>query len=380
MKVVIVGGGISGLFIAYELAKRGVKDVTVIEQSYLGSGASFRNVGCFRASFTSEEHVALMKKSIELWLGYREELGIELEQSGYLWIARRHETVESFRKLSMFHNSLGVPTKVLSADEVLEIQPGLNKNLVAGALFDPIAGRMPILKNIVKLYLRVRNLGVKFLFYTKALRLKASNYKVHAVETSRGVIDGEVFIIAAGGRGSRELLSTVGVKAPIIDETRYAVISEPYARFIRTAIIIDWDTPGAPYVTQTDHGGIIFARNIPEEPEVPIISHKMDSIGLLVKPLIELIPVLRYVNLVRSWIGYYDTTPDHHPIYGPVKPYENLFIAAGFSGHGVMMAPITGTVIADWVLNGRPSTPIAERLMLERFEKGRLIKELAVVG
>jgi sarcosine oxidase subunit beta len=380
MKVVIVGGGISGLFITYELAKRGVKDVTVIEQSYLGSGASFRNVGCFRASFTSEEHVVLMRKSIELWLRYREELGIELEQSGYLWIARKHETVESFRKLSMFHNSLGVPTRVLSADEVLEIQPGINKNLVAGGLFDPVAGRMPILKNIVKLYLRVKNLGVKFLFYTKALRLKTSDYKVHAVETSQGVIEGDVFIIAAGGRGSRELLSTVGVKVPIIDETRYAVISEPYARFIRTAIIIDWDTPGAPYVTQTDHGGIIFARNIPEEPEAPITSHKMDSLGLLVKPLIELIPVLKHVNLVRSWIGYYDTTPDHHPIYGPVKPYENLFIAAGFSGHGVMMAPITGTVIADWVLNGKPSISIAEKLMLERFEKGQLIKELAVVG
>jgi sarcosine oxidase subunit beta len=79
-------------------------------------------------------------------------------------------------------------------------------------------------------------------------------------------------------------------------------------------------------------------------------------------------------------MGYYDMTPDHHPIYGPVKPFENLYIAAGFSGHGLMMAPITGVLIADWILHGRPRISVAENLVLERFETGRLVKEIAVVG
>jgi sarcosine oxidase subunit beta len=79
-------------------------------------------------------------------------------------------------------------------------------------------------------------------------------------------------------------------------------------------------------------------------------------------------------------MGYYDMTPDHHPIYGPLPPYENLFIAAGFSGHGMMMGPVTGKLIASWILDGRPYIEVANNLTVERFKTGRLVKELAVIG
>lgn len=380
MRVVIVGGGVSGLFTAYELLKRGIRDVVVLEERYLGSGGSTRNIGCFRSSFTSPEHVILMKKSIELWLAYREELGLQLKQTGYLWIARRRETLDVFKKLAAFHNEYGVPTRVLDRDEAARIQPGLNKGIVAGALFDPTAGRMPVLENIVKLYLKLKSLGVVFHFYTRVNRLTVSGYRVKSAITSRGEVEGDVFVIAAGGRGTRELLASANVEFPVVDETRHPVITEPYAEIIRPALIIDWDTPGAPYVTQVEHGGLIFARNISDIHEAPLTSHRVDAISATIKPLVELIPVLRHVNILRYWIGYYETTPDHHPVYGPVPPYENLYVAAGFSGHGLMMGPVTGLLIADWILSGRPSIPVAENLTIERFKTGKLVREVAIVG
>ena len=380
MRVVIVGGGISGLFTAYELWKRGIRDIVVLEERYLGSGGSTRNIGCFRSSFTSPEHVLLMKRSIELWLKYRDELNLQLKQSGYLWIARRLETLDVFKKLAAFHGEYGVPTRVVDPDKAEQIQPGLNRKAVVGALFDPTAGRMPVLENIVKLYLKLKSLRVVFHFYTKVLRLHASNYRVKSATTSRGVVDGDVFVVAAGGRGTRELLSSINVEFPVVDETRHPVITEPYTEVIRPALIIDWDTPGAPYVTQTEHGGLIFARNISDAHEAPITSHRIDVIGTTIRPIIELLPALRYVNILRYWIGYYETTLDHHPVYGPVQPYENLFVAAGFSGHGLMMGPVTGELVADWVLNGKPSIPLAENLTIERFKTGKLVKELAIVG
>jgi sarcosine oxidase subunit beta len=380
VRVVIVGGGISGLFTAYELLKRGIRDVVVLEEKYLGSGGSTRNIGCFRSSFTSPEHVILMKKSIELWLAYREELGLQLKQTGYLWIARRQETLDVFEKLAAFHNEYGVPTRVLDRDEAARIQPGLNKGIVAGALFDPTAGRMPVLENIVKLYLKLKSLGVVFHFYTRVNRLTVSGYRVKSAITSRGEVEGDVFVIAAGGRGTRELLASANVEFPVVDETRHPVITEPYAEIIRPALIIDWDTPGAPYVTQVEHGGLIFARNISDIHEAPLTSHRVDAISATIKPLVELIPVLRHVNILRYWIGYYETTPDHHPVYGPVPPYENLYVAAGFSGHGLMMGPVTGLLIADWILSGRPSIPVAENLTIERFKTGKLVREVAIVG
>ena len=380
MRVIIIGAGINGLFVAYELWKRGIRDIVVIEEKYLGAGGSLRNAGCFRSSFTSLEHVILMKKSIELWLSCKRELDLELKQSGYLWIARKLETVEVFKKLSAFHNEYGVPTRILGVEEAGQIQPGLNKSIVAGALFDPTAGRMPVIENLVKLYLKLRSLGVIFKFHTKVTKLTTSDYRVKSAITSRGEITGDLFIVVAGGRGTRELLATVNVEFPVTDETRHPIITEPYTEIVKPALIIDWDTPGAPYVTQTEHGGLIFARNITDIHEAPLTSHRVDVIGLTIKPIIELLPVLKYVNILRYWIGYYETTPDHHPVYGPVYPYENLYVAAGFSGHGLMMGPVTGLLIADWILNGRPSISIAENLTLERFKTGKLIKEIAIVG
>lgn len=380
MRVVIVGGGISGLFVAYELVKRGVKDIVVIEKYYPGYGGTLRNIGCFRSSFTSKEHVVLMKESIKLWLKLRDELSFEIKQSGYLWIARKPETMSLFEKLSAFHREHGVPTRLVDPVEASDIQPGLNKSLIAGGLFDPTAGRMPIIRNFVKLYLKLKSQGVIFREWTEVYRLNSSGDRINSLQTSRGIIEGDVFVLAAGGRGTRELLSTVGVHVPIVDETRHPVITEPYAEIIKPALVIDWDTPGAPYVTQTEDGGLIFARNIADEPEAPLKSHRADSIGRTVKPVIELIPALRNVRILRYWIGYYEVTPDHHPIYGPVPPFENLFVAAGFSGHGMMMGPITGVLIADWILKGKPGVEVAENLAIERFKTGKLIKEFAVVG
>lgn len=380
MKVVVVGGGISSLFTAYELYKRGVKDIVVVEKGYPGCGGSLRNIGCFRSSFTSPEHVVLMKESINLWLKLREELGLELRQTGYLWIARKPESLDLFKKLVAFHNQYGVPTRLLDPDETRSVQPGLNTKVVVGALFDPTAGRMPIIKNLVKLYTKLKSLGVRFTNYTEVYKLEYSGTRIRSAITSRGVIEGDVFVVAAGGQGTRKLLESVSVNIPIIDETRHPVITEPYVDIIKPALIIDWDSPGAPYVTQTEEGGLIFARNFSDIYEAPLNSYRIDAIARTVKPMIELLPMLRYVRILRYWIGYYETTPDHHPVYGPIYPYENLYVATGFSGHGMMMGPITGVLIANWILEGKPGITIAENLTATRFKTGRLIKEIAIVG
>lgn len=380
MKVLITGAGFSGLFTAYELWKRGVREIVVVDEKYPGYGGSFRNIGCFRSSFTSPEHVILMKKSIEMWLNTVSELGFEIYQKGYLWIARREETVDYFKKLVSFHNEYDVPTRVIDPDEALNIQPGLNKKIIKGAMFDPTAGKMPVFENFVKLYLKLKKLGVLFKTYTKIRGLKASGSRIVEAESDRGVLKADVFIITAGGRGTREILRSIDVELPVVDETRHPVATEQYGEVIKPALVIDWDTPGAPYVTQTKLGTMIFARSIRDENEVSVDSHRVDAISKTVKPIVELIPLLRNINIVRYWIGYYEMTPDHHPVYGPIPHFENLYIAAGFSGHGLMMAPVTGLLTADWVLDGRPSIEIARNLTIERFQTGRLIKEIAIIG
>ncbi len=381
-KVIIVGGGISGLFIAYSLLKKGIKDIFVLEKGYLGSGSTGRCASGIRASFTSKEHIILMRRSIELWIKYsRSELGkygLYYDQGGYVWIATRDETLRMFEELVKLHNSLGVPTRIIDVDELKQKVPSIKVKDIIGAMFDPMAGKSSPFDTIHALYNYLRNANVRVLLHTKVKRVISKGSRVIGVETDGKFIKADIVVVAAGS-DSRDILKRLNVNIPITNLPRHALITEAYKHILKP-LVIDWDTPGAPYIIQTKDGGFYIGREIEEEPETSLYSQRIDFMAKAVKPLTRFFPWLKNVRVLRYWMGYYITTPDHHPIYGPVTNYENLFLATGFSGHGYMMGPITGEIIAEWIVYGRPLTPEAERLTLDRFRRGELIKEIAIVG
>ncbi len=374
---VVIGGGVSGLFTALELAKRGAGKVVVVEEGYLGCGSTLRCATGIRASFTSVEHVELMKRSIQLWKEYSKALGFRYRQGGYLWLASEPETVELFRELSKFHNSLGVPTRIIDADEIKELVPCMSVDREVKGLFDPIAGKADPFGVVYALARECRRLGVEIHDHTKALRLAAKDSKVVGVETSKGFIEAPVAVVAAG-YGTRELLKTVGVDVPLEPVPHYALITERLGRAF-DPLVIDWDAPGVPYIVQTLEGNLLMGAGVTEEPSTDT-SLPREFLFLALRSWSKRFPWLSCVNVLRSWPGFYVCTPDKHPIYGPVGSVEGVYVAAGYSGHGFMMGPVTGEVIASWILDGKPEPRIAERLTIDRFEKGELVREKAIVG
>jgi len=133
-----------------------------------------------------------MKESIKRWLELRDELGFELWQKGYLWVARKEETLDTFKKLIDFHHKFGIPTKVLNVEDVKELEPHLNTKIITGAMFDPTAGKMSVLENFTKLYLKVKSMGVKVIPYTKVLELVAGNGEIRAAKSTRGTLEANV--------------------------------------------------------------------------------------------------------------------------------------------------------------------------------------------
>ncbi len=383
VEYLIIGAGISGLSTAYSLVKRGVKDILVLDESYVSSGSTGRCATGIRASFTSKEHVVLMRHSIELWRKYASgELGREglyYDQGGYVWLATRDESVELFKKLVKLHNSLGVPTRLVDIDELRRLVPPIRPEGVKAVMFDPTAGKSYPFDTLFAILNHVRREGVEVVFHARVKKLVKSAGKVVGAEVEgAGIVKADKVLVAAGS-GSRDLLKTVGVKIPIDNIPRHALITEPYKEAFRP-LVIDWDTPGVPYMVQSKEGGFFMGRDIEERPELPLTSQRIDFMPKVIKPLARFFPWIRNVRVLRYWVGYYVTTPDHHPIYGPAEGVENLYIATGFSGHGYMMGPVTGEVMAEWMLKGRPHIPEAEKLTMDRFERGALIKELAVVG
>ncbi|MCD6085080.1 MAG: FAD-binding oxidoreductase [Desulfurococcales archaeon] len=381
--VLIIGAGISGLSIAYTLTKRGVKDIVVVDAEYVGSGSTSRCATGIRASFTSEEHVVLMKHSVELWreLSKPEELGrygLAFDQGGYVWTASKDESVELFRRLVTLQNSLGVPTRIVDPDKLKGLVPTMKVDEAKAALYDPTAGKSYVFDTLNAYLMACRRKGVKIMEFTSVRKLVASGGRVKAAVTERGEIEADTFIVAAGG-GSKELMESIGIEVPLKNLPRHVMITEAF-KPVFSPLVIDWDAGGAPFIVQTKEGNFIIGREIAEEPEKSLKSVRIDFIPTAIAPIAKWFPWLKYVRVMRYWMGYYVTSPDHHPIYGPVEEYENVYLACGYSGHGYMLAPVTGKLIAEWVLDGRPSIPQAERLTLRRIREGKLIEELAIVG
>ncbi len=374
-EVVVVGAGINGVLTSYFLVERGFNDIVIVEKHYPGSGGTYRCATGIRASFTSAEHVEAMKRSIELWDQLSKKHGFDYRRDGYLWMLSSEEHVEMFKKIVDFHHKLGVNTRIVSVEEIKEIVPDIKPEGLVAGVYDPLAGKADNFRSLLNILSFILNKGVKLYTNTEAKKIIVENNRVKGVETSRGVIEADKVVIAAG-YGSREIAKTAGLDLPLENIPKHALITEAYKYRIKP-LLIDWTSSS--YLVQVFHGGILIGAELEEEPDKPAIN-RIEYLYTAARIWVKYFPWLAEAHILRYWTGYYVMTPDHHPIIGPVEDIEGLYLITGFSGHGFMMAPAASEALADYIVEGRPRLKIMENLRYERFKRGKLIKEIAVFG
>ncbi len=374
-ELLIIGAGIIGVMTAKFLVDNGYKDITIIEKNYPGSGGTFRCATGIRASFTSEEHVELMKEAIDLWPKLAEQHNFQYRRDGYIWLISNEKDLEMFKKVVEFHHQHGVPTRIIDPDDIKEIVPTIRLGKIIAGVHDPLAGKADCFESLLKILQYLRDNGVKIYDHTSAEKIVVENGRAKGVETSRGFIEAEKILVAAG-YGSKKILETVGIDIPMYNLPKHALITEAYKPLFKP-LLIDWDT--ASYIVQVIHGGFLIGANIDEEPDKPALN-RIEYLYLAAKIWTKFFPWLSEVRVLRYWTGYYVMTPDHHPVIGPSEEVENIYIATGFSGHGFMMSPVVGKIMAEYIIEGKTKNKIAERLSPARFKKGELIKEIAVFG
>lgn len=374
-EVLIIGAGINGVLTALFLLDNGVKDIVLIDKHYPGSGGTYRCATGIRASFTSVEHVEAMKRSIELWDQLSKRFNFQYGRTGYIWMLSSEKDLEMFRKIVDFHHKHGVPTKIISPDEIRELVPTIKTDTLVGGVYDPLAGKADNFHSLLNILSYLIKNGVRVYNRVSVEKILVENNRVTGVSTNKGLIEADKIVVTAG-YGSREILKTINIDLPTENVPKHALITEAYKPLFNP-LLIDWKSSS--YIVQVFHGGFLIGAEIEEEPDKPALN-RIDYLYRVVKIWSQYFPWLLETHLLRYWTGYYVMTPDHHPIIGPIKEYENLYVATGFSGHGFMMAPASAEAIADYIVKGKPRLEIMENLKIDRFGKGELIKEIAVFG
>ncbi len=372
--VVIIGAGITGLSVAYYLSRNGVRNIAVIDKSFPGSGSTGRCGTGIRQQFTTREHIVLMRESVKLWREWETSLplSVHFRQGGYLWLLETEKEVSDFEKYVKLQNLFGVESRIIDKYEAKQIVPDLDIENIAGASWCPTDGNAYPFDTVEALKLALKNYGTEINAFEEVVEIETRGGAVKSVITNKETYSTNL-VIDAAGFGARKIAKMAGVDLPLKLYRHQIAVSEPVKVFLEPMIV-----KGELYFTQTYRGRIIGGTDL-NEPETESLQSTERFLEKYATELLSVMPVLSSLNVMRQWAGFYVVSPDHHPILGGT-PVSGFLVATGFSGHGFMLGPVIGKLMAMYVLHGIMYLPEANNLGLDRFEKGKLIEEKAVIG
>jgi len=375
--VVIIGAGINGCALAYELSKRG-KDVVVIDKRHIAAGATGRCGAGVRQQWSTKENALLAKKSVEIFERLNDELdaNIGFRQGGYLIAIHNEEDMAQAKKNVEMQKSIGLPVRIIDRDEIKEIVPILDPDGMEaiGATFCPTDGHADPFKTAYAYANAAMKLGATFYKFTEAKKFRIEDGEIKSVVTNRGEIKAGVVVNAAGAWSS-EIAKMAGLEIPNKPVRKEALVTEPIKR-IFDAMVISFRH--GIYFSQMSHGQILGGIPSPEEKVGYYTEPTFSFLQRMAYMLGKYAPVLKQINIMRQWTGFYDVTPDALPILGFDSRLKGFVHCHGFSGHGFMIAPMVAKLLAQLITGEKLDLPI-DRLSVDRF-KGKVVKEKSVVG
>ena len=370
--VIIVGGGIVGTSTAYYLAKSGVKDIVVLEKNTVCSGSTARCGAGIRAQFGLELNCRLGLASIEVHEGLSEELGMDtgLNQMGYLLVSYTPEEWALFQQNIATQHRAGVMTETLSLQEVKDICPGIQHvDEACGFTFYNRDGTGDPFLTTFALKEGAMRYGARFFKFTEVKAIIKKGDQIAGVETSEGRILADTIILASG-IWTRDIGRTIGIEFPVYGERHQMIVTEPVALGVCPTVLMSFSRDY--YFLQRPNGTVMCGASPAND---FTMNYKTTAANLykIGQSMMEILPRTKDIRIVRHWSGFYDMTPDASPLFGGTN-INGLYVSCGYSGHGYMVGPIAGKVMAQLITGQKTSFDMSPFDYL-RFERGQKILE-----
>lgn len=367
--VAIVGAGIVGLSVALHLVERGNRSVIVFERSGIGAEASGVQPGGVRQQWSTRVNCLLARESLGAYrtIGDRLEGRARpvLESCGYIFLAHSEARMERLTADVAIQNQAGVPSEIVDADAAADLVPDLQTETVVGAAWCQEDGYFDRPQSVVASFAEAvqrQGAGIE----QAGVERLARDGDGWRISLSDGRQVRAARVVLATGYDTPALLGPLGIVAPIGREPRYLFLSDPIRERLLEPLVVSGERSFA--AKQLADGRVLASDTAADGGA----DQAATWLGAIRANIEELLPRLQYVSFPILVEGFYDTTPDHQPIVGQVL--KHLWVAAGFSGHGFMLAPAIGRRLAG-LLSDDPADALLDSFALERFERPTAVGE-----
>jgi sarcosine oxidase subunit beta len=358
-EVVIIGGGVVGCSIAYHLARRGMRDVLVLERDQVGAGTTSKAAGGIRGQFPTETEIRFSLESIRVFERFEEEFGIDpgYRKIGYLFLIAEADDLRGFEARVTLQRRLGVDVRIIGPADAQALVPALRVDDLIAAVWGPddgMAGPAEITNGFAR---RARQLGARILEGVEVGAIERDGSRVRGVRTGQGTVRAPVVVNAAGPAAAR-VARLAGVEVPVHPRRRHIFFTEPFP-----------EIPGPVPLTTDRRSGFYFRKemeqmllspgdveDVGDDVTVAVDRAKIED---TVQKALHRLPVIEKARIAGGWAGLRPLTPDDHAIVGWAPGVEGLFLAVGFGGHGFQHSPATGRLVAEWLTDGAPSMDLS---------------------
>ena len=370
---VIIGGGVMGCSILYNLAVLGVGNSVLLEMDVLGSGSTGRSQAICRMHYSNTVTASMAWESLKVFTNFGEMVGGSsgFVQTGYLVIVEPIDRPGMERNIAL-QQELGIDTRLVSAADVAQLAPMVGVDEDEGLAWEPLSGYADPYQVTTSYATRAREMGAEVMLRNPATGIEITGGRVVAVITPQGRVETPVAVVAAGPWSRREM-AKIGVDLPLSTvRHQVATLTRPLDRIPHHPIVGDI---AQSFSFRPDGSSMTMVGFGEDDVEVDDYSQgvDMEAVAVNLAKLARRMPPMADSYFRGGWSGLFTITPDWHPILDRVPGIDGLYCAVGFSGHGFKLSPMIGLTMAELIVNGKSSTIDIRPLRFTRFEEGDLL-------
>jgi sarcosine oxidase subunit beta len=385
--VIVVGGGINGASIAFNLAKEGLK-VTLIEKDFIAAGPTGRSSAIIRQHYSHDVTARMALRSLRIFQNFDDVVGgdPDFHQSGFL-LAARSEDVEMLKANIALQQAVGIDTRLVSSQEVQELEAHISVEGIAAAAYEPESGYADPAATTTAYARRAKDFGADLQLGTRVQKVLVESGRVNGVDTDKGTFQAGAVVVAAGP-WTPLITRTVDVELPIKASRHQVATYKRPDEFERHMVFAGF--ADEVYI-RPETGQLMLVGSIePEEAEEEVPDPDsfnervdFDIVADFSERVARRYPVMERGTSAGGWASLYDITPDWHAIMGALPGVEGLYCVAGTSGHGFKLGPAVGEMTADLIINGQQPDADINMFSPSRFAEGKGVAgkyEYSIVG